>query len=166
MTTDGATTTVRLRPVDLLLICATATAMVTAVALKLLTTIGRIPGSAQRPHLGDAVRYAGARPDLDTFGLANWASGAAGIGVLLLATTLVVVAVGPWGRPFAVVVGVTAVVISLGAVALALAATHAAGPETAFQLGTWRTGLAAIAGACLPAVFAAAVRAAAAHQRG
>lgn len=165
MTTDGAgapraTAPVHLRTVDLVLVGATVAAMVAAGVLRAIAAMDGL-------HLRNApLRYSTAPPpDIDAVGLANWASGAAGIGVLLLATTLVVVAVGPWGRSFAVVVGISAVAISLGAVALAVAASHAVDPETAFRLGTWRTGLAAIAGACLPAVFAAAVRTSAARQR-
>jgi hypothetical protein len=160
MTTDGTNASVRLRPVDLAMIAGTATAMLVAVVLRFVAAVdgGSLFGHRLAPRpLG--TRYVDVRPDLDDVGLANWASGAAGIGVLLLATTLVVIAVGPWGRQFAMIVGGTAVVISLAAVVVALLATRTVDPEAAFRLGTWRTGLAAIAGACLPAVFAAAVRA-------
>lgn len=165
----------RLRTLDLVLLGSTAAAMFVAVVLRFVAAIehGSLFGHhvlfglrlVARSATGSGSRALADRPDLDDVGLANWASGAAGIGVLLLATTLVVIAVGPWGRPFAMLVGGTAVVISLAAVALAVLSTHAVDPDVAFRLGTWRTGLAAIAGACLPAVFAAAVRASAARQR-
>lgn len=168
MTTDGVAAPARLRTLDLVLIGSTAAAMLVAVVLRLVAAVER--GSLFGHHLviGHIVAArsgAGtARPDLGTVGLANWASGASGIGVLLLATTLVVIATGPRGRQFALLVGATAVVISLAAVAAAVLSMHAVDPGTACRLGTWRTGLAAVAGACLPAVFTAAVRASAARE--
>ncbi|MFZ7087801.1 hypothetical protein [Curtobacterium sp. RRHDQ10] len=157
MTTDGAAVPPRRRTLDLVLVGGTAAMMLLAVVLRCIAAIER--GSFFGHRITDpGARHAAVRPDIDEVTLANWASGAAGVGVLLLATTLVVLALRPSGGRFAMVVGCTAVALSLGAVAAAVMSSHAVDPGTAFRLDTWRTGLAAIAGACLPAVFAAAVR--------
>jgi hypothetical protein len=84
---------------------------------------------------------------------------AIGAGILLFAATLVAAVARHRGARLPMTLATLTAAVAIAATVFGIGASQAGNGDAAFDLDTMRTALAAIAGACLPAVVVSAVRA-------